>query len=341
MRLPSYEPMSIIGRFIIISIIAVLILHFISNIIEVPSRVDEKIPALIYVVVILAFNAAAELQIVLDNILERFLPVPRKIKLRLFLQVTVGILFLVATHRIIMYFIEPKLRLLDSRPGVILGMTTGLIFVQMIANSLTLARFSRKWVNSQEVIAEMKREKLEMDYNSLQDQLNPHFLFNNLSVLKSLIIYDPDVAVDFTENFTDVYRYVLQSRNKRLVKLNEELQFMKAYYALHKERLGDGLLVETSIPEGETDKEIAPLTGQLLIENAIKHNVTSKETPLKISVAIEDGYLVVSNSLNLRTASYSTKTGLGNLVRRYEMLTEKEIVVQYDDERFEVRVPLL
>ncbi len=144
MRLPSYEPMSIIGRFIIISIIAVLILHFISNIIEVPSRVDEKIPALIYVVVILAFNAAAELQIVLDNILERFLPVPRKIKLRLFLQVTVGILFLVATHRIIMYFIEPKLRLLDSRPGVILGMTTGLIFVQMIANSLTLARFSRK-----------------------------------------------------------------------------------------------------------------------------------------------------------------------------------------------------
>ncbi len=180
-----------------------------------------------------------------------------------------------------------------------------------------------------------------MDYNSLQDQLNPHFLFNNLSVLKSLIIYDPDVAVDFTENFTDVYRYVLQSRNKRLVKLNEELQFMKAYYALHKERLGDGLLVETSIPEGETDKEIAPLTGQLLIENAIKHNVTSKETPLKISVAIEDGYLVVSNSLNLRTASYSTKTGLGNLVRRYEMLTEKEIVVQYDDERFEVRVPLL
>ena len=342
MRLPSYEPMSILGRFVIVSVIAVLMLHFISNIVEVPSQTDtSRIPFVIYVVTILAFNAAAELQIVLDNILERFLPVPRKIKLRLFLQLAVGILFLVAAHRIIMYFVEPKLELPKSRSGVILGMATGLIFVQMIANSLTLARFSRKWVNSQETIAEMKREKLEMDYNSLQDQLNPHFLFNNLSVLKSLIIYDPDVAVDFTENFTDVYRYVLQSKNKRLVKLSEELQFMKAYYVLHKERLGDGLLVETNIPEEETDKEIAPLTGQLLIENAIKHNVTSKDAPLKINVFVENDYLVVSNNLNLRTASYSTKTGLGNLVRRYEMLTEKEIVVQYDDERFEVKVPLL
>ena len=341
MRLPSYEPMSIIGRFAIISVIAVLVLHFISNVVEVPDREYVKIPFVIYVVTVLAFNAAAELQIVLDNILERFLPVPRKIKLRLFLQIAVGVLFLVAAHRIIMYFIEPKLELPESRSRVILGMATGLIFVQMIGNSLTLARFSRKWVNSQETIAEMKREKLEMDYNSLQDQLNPHFLFNNLSVLKSLIIYDPDVAVDFTENFTDVYRYVLQSRNKRLVKLKEELEFMKAYCALHKERLGDGLWIETDVPEKYVDKEIAPLTGQLLVENAIKHNVTSKDAPLKINVFVENDYLVVSNNLNLRTASYSTKTGLGNLVRRYELLTEKELVVQYDDQRFEVKVPLL
>ena len=341
MRLPSYEPMSIIGRFVIISVIAVLILHFISNIMEAPPQLNEKIPPIIYIVVVLAFNGAAELQIVLDNILERFLPVPRKIKLRLFLQIAVGIIFLVAAHRIIMYFIEPSLSLPDSRPSVILGMATGLIFVQMIANSLNLARFSLKWVNSQEVIAEMKREKLEMDYNSLQDQLNPHFLFNNLSVLKSLIIYDPEVALDFTENFTDVYRYVLQSRNKRLVKLEDELEFMKAYCALHKERLGDGLKVETNVPDEYIDKEIAPLTGQLLVENAIKHNVTSKDAPLQINVFVDNDCLVVSNNLNLRTASYSTKTGLGNLVRRYELLTEKELVVQYDDERFEVKVPLL
>lgn len=187
----------------------------------------------------------------------------------------------------------------------------------------------------------MKREKLEMDYNSLQDQLNPHFLFNNLSVLKSLIIYNPEVAVGFTENFTDVYRYVLQSKNKRLVKLKEEFDFMKAYYALHKERLGEGLLLEYDISQEELDKEIAPLTVQLLIENAIKHNIVCKETPLKLRVVVGNDHLIVINNLNLRTASYSTKTGLGNLVRRYEMLTDKEVVIQYNEEMFEVKVPLL
>jgi len=281
------------------------------------------------------------LQILLDILLERFLPVPKKIKLRLFLQIFVGVLFLVVAHRIIMFFIMPKLTLPESRSAVILGMATGLIFVQMVANGLNLARFTQKWLNSQEVIAEMKREKLQMDYNSLQDQLNPHFLFNNLSVLKSLIIYDPDVAAVFTENFTDVYRYVLQSRNKRLVKLSEEMDFMKSYFALHKERLGDGLCVNVDVAEEHMDKEIAPLTGQLLIENAIKHNIAGKETPLTINVRVEEDSLVVSNNLNLRTASYSTQTGLRNLVGRYEMLTEREIVVQYDEKRFEVKVPLL
>ncbi|AHW61605.1 Histidine kinase [Draconibacterium orientale] len=340
-RLPSYEPVSVLVRFVIISIIAVLVLHFISYVTHIPAQEDIKIPLVIYVVVIVAFNVAAELQIVLDNILERFLPIPKKIKLRLFLQISVGILFMVFAHRIIMYFIDPKLGIGESRSGVIMGMVTGLVFVQMVGNSLTIARFTQKWLDSQEQIAEMKREKLRMDYNSLQDQLNPHFLFNNLSVLKSLIIYDPDVAVEFTENFTDVYRYVLQSKDKRLVKLGEELDFMKAYCALHKERLGEGINVESLVPGNVFDKEIAPLTGQLLIENAIKHNITSREAPLIIKVYVEDDYLVVANSLNRREASYSTKTGLKNLVRRYEILTEREMVVQYDENRFEVKVPLL
>ncbi|WP_297098152.1 sensor histidine kinase [uncultured Draconibacterium sp.] len=340
-RLPSYEPVSVLGRFVIISIFAVFVLHFISYVTHIPADGDIHIPFVIYVVVIVGFNSAAEVQIILDNILERFLPVPKKIKLRLFLQISVGILFLVFAHRVIMHFIDPKLGIGESRSGVIMGMITGLVFVQMVANSLTIARFAQKWFDSQEQIAEMKREKLRMDYNSLQDQLNPHFLFNNLSVLKSLIIYDPDVAVEFTENFTDVYRYVLQSKEKRLVKLGEELDFMKAYCALHKERLGEGINVDSLVPINVLDRDIAPLTGQLLIENAIKHNITSRETPLQITVYVEDDYLVVSNSLNRREASYSTKTGLKNLVKRYEILTEKEIVVQYDENHFEVKVPLL
>jgi sensor histidine kinase YesM len=339
-RLPSYKPLSILFRFAIISVIAVGILHLLISILPKPDNYIG-IPAIIYVSIILGFNVAAEVQILLDNILERFLPVPKKIKLRIVIQISLGLLTLVLMHSVLMHLIDPQMLVAESEPGIFMGILAGLVFVQVIANSLTIARLTQKWIDTQDEIAEMKREKLRMDYNSLQDQLNPHFLFNNLSVLKSLIIYDKDAAVSFTENFTDVYRYVLQSKDKRLVKFSDELEFIESYIGLHKERLGDGLQVESTISKEAIDKEIAPLTLQLLFENAIKHNVTSRETPLKIVIDSDSEYLTVTNTLNLRDSSYSTKTGLKNLVKRYEMLTSKEIVVQHNDDVFEVKVPLL
>ncbi|WP_297086917.1 histidine kinase [uncultured Draconibacterium sp.] len=339
-RLPSYHPLNILVRFVIIGIIAVGILHLLLVVVPEPEGYSGP-PAIIYIVMIMGFNVAAEVQILLDNILERVLPVPKKIKLRIALQISLGLLTLVAAHSLLMRFLHPQILERESESGVFMGILTGLVFVQMVANSLTIARLTQKMLDTQEEMAEIKREKLRMDYNSLQDQINPHFLFNNLSVLKSLITYDQESALNFTENFTDVYRYVLQSKDKRLVKLTEEMEFMKAYYGLHKERLGDGLIVEKDFPEVYWDKEIAPLTAQLLMENAIKHNITSKETPLRVKAYIEDDYLIVSNSINRRESSYSTKTGLKNLVKRYALLTEREVVIQYNEERFEVKVPLL
>jgi LytS/YehU family sensor histidine kinase len=187
----------------------------------------------------------------------------------------------------------------------------------------------------------MKREKLEMDYNSLQDQINPHFLFNNLSVLKSLIIYNQKSAVKFTEDFTDVYRYVLQSKDKRLVDIKDELAFIDAYLGLHKERLGDGLQIKFLISIDVTDLKIAPLTLQLLVENAIKHNIALKDSPLQINILAEDNYLEVRNNVQLRTTSYSTKTGLDNLLKRYEFLTKQKISIDANAEEFIVRIPLL
>jgi sensor histidine kinase YesM len=339
-KLPSYKPLSILFRFTIISIIAVGVLHLLAAVLPKPDGFSG-IPAIIYIVMILGFTIAAEVQILLDNILERFLPVPNRMKLRIAIQILFGLLTLALVHRTLMYFIDPQVLIKDSDSGVFMGILTGLVFVQMVANSLTIARLTQKWIDTQEEMAEIKREKLSMDYNSLQDQLNPHFLFNNLSVLKSLIIYDQDKAVDFTENFTDVYRYVLQSKDKRLVKLADELEFVESYIGLHQERLGQGLRVKSFIDKEALDKDIAPLTMQLLIENAIKHNITGRETPLQIEINTEEDYIIVANSMNLRDSSYSTKTGLRNLVKRYEMLTPKEVVVQHNDIRFEVKVPLL
>lgn len=339
-RLPSYKPLNILVRFVIVSIIAVGILHLIDYVIG-PDENNEKSIYFYYLIMILAFNIASEFQILLDNILERFLPIPEKLRLRIFLQIVFSFIFLYVALHVLMLIMAPEMDDDGGRPGLFMGLISGLLFVQFLANGLILARTTQKLLDSQEQIAAMKREKLEMSYNSLQDQLNPHFLFNNLSVLKSLIIYDQDAAVEFTENFTDVYRYVLQSRDKKLVKFKDELEFIEAFGALHKERLGEGLNAKVSIKKEDLDKEIAPLTMQLLIENAIKHNIASRETPLLLEIYVKDNCLVIANSLNRKEASYSTKTGLKNLMKRYEMLTDREIVVQHNDEKFEVKVPLL
>lgn len=340
-RLPSYKPVSILLRVTIISLIAVGVLLLISNIVGKPEGFEGAIPFIYYVVIVVAFNVSAEVQIVFDNILERFLPVPQKMKLRISLQILLGLAVLVLAQKIVMSFFNSQLITESSKPGIYMGLISGLFFVYMLANSITIARFTQKWIDSQEEIADMKREKLRMDYNSLQDQLNPHFLFNNLSVLKSLIIYDKDSALKFTENFTDVYRYVLQSRDKQLVKFSNEMEFIYSYIGLHKERIGKGLHVNFSISKGDIETEIAPLTLQLLVENAIKHNIASRETPLEIEISAENSYVTISNNLNLRTSSYSTKTGLQNLVNRYAILTPKKIEVRQDENKFEVRVPLL
>jgi sensor histidine kinase YesM len=340
-RLPSYKPVNILVRFVIVSLIAVAILHLIVFVFAKSGWAKEEIPVKTYLITIFSFNALAELQIVFDNIFERFFPVPQKLRLRIFLQLIVAVLFIVLATWVLFLLSDPKLTDVKARPGVLMGMLSGLLFVQLLASSLTTARLTRKWIDSQKEIAEMKSEKLKMDYLLLQDQLNPHFLFNNLSVLKSLIIYDKDTAVNFTENFTDVYRYVLQSKERRLVKLSEEFEFLRAYYSLHKERLGDGLQSTYSINDASLDKDIAPLTGQLLVENAIKHNVTSRENPLKLNIETTEEWLIVSNKINLKSESYSTKTGLKNLIKRYEMLTDNKIVVNQTEDLFEVRIPLL
>lgn len=339
-RLPSYSPFALLLRFTVISIFSVLTLLLIVYAVSDADQIKD-VPAFYYFVIIIAFNVAAEIQIILDNVLERFLPVPNKFRLRLIIQFISAIFFLGLTHKIVMGTFDPSALNNETRPGVYMGLIIGLFMVFMMAQGLTIARLVEKWTASQKQISDMKREKLEMDYHSLQDQLNPHFLFNNLSVLKSLIIYDQDSAVKFTENFTDTYRYVLQSKDKRLVKFKDELSFIESYISLHKERLGDGLQVKFSIDKESAEKRIAPLTMQLLVENAIKHNIAGTESKLHIDISSDGEYVRISNNVQPRETSYSTKTGLSNLLKRYELISENKIKIESNDTNFMVEIPFL
>jgi sensor histidine kinase YesM len=193
-------------------------------------------------------------------------------------------------------------------------------------------------VTESQIVAKTETAK----YESLKNQLDPHFLFNSLNVLTSLIEENPKKAEKFTTGLSKVYRYVLEQKDKNLIPLEEELKFAKSYMALLKMRFEDG--VEYSLPEhiSNPDYKVVPLSLQLLLENAVKHNIITSGTPLQIKIYEQDGYLIIENN-NRPKASLekSTKVGLANIKQRYALITKKQVVVISDAEKFQVKLPLL
>lgn len=179
-------------------------------------------------------------------------------------------------------------------------------------------------------------------FDALKNQLDPHFLFNSLNVLTSLIEENPIAAQDFTTSLSKVYRYVLEQKNKELVDVAEELQFAKRYIGLLKMRFEDS--IQFHIPEKllNPDAKIVPLSLQLLLENAVKHNVVSQDQPLEISITEEKGFLVVKNNLRKKNIlGKSSGFGLQNIQQRYALLTSRKMFIKQDKTFFTVRLPML
>lgn len=187
----------------------------------------------------------------------------------------------------------------------------------------------------------IEEENAAARYTALQSQLNPHFLFNSLNTLVAEIEYAPQQAVRFTRCLADVYRYVLQVQQKRLVTLGEELNFARSYLYLHQVRLGNCVTCQVNVTDEERDYSLPPLTLQLLLENVFKHNFVSASHPMTIKICIHDDRLSVSNSICLRQAENSERVGLVNLSNRCRMMMGKAIQVNSDTRLFTVNVPLL
>ncbi|WP_166386385.1 MULTISPECIES: 2TM domain-containing protein [unclassified Polaribacter] len=190
----------------------------------------------------------------------------------------------------------------------------------------------------QQIVAKTETAKFE----SLKNQLDPHFLFNSLNVLTSLIGENPAQAEKFTTKLSKVYRYVLEQRNKDLVPVEEELKFAKTYMQLLEMRFEDA--VKFNIPDSISNDElkIVPLSLQLLLENAVKHNVVSSSKPLTVHIYEEDTYLIIENNVNPKDAiGKSTKVGLQNIADRYGLITQKGVKIENNNKTFTVSLPLL
>ena len=187
----------------------------------------------------------------------------------------------------------------------------------------------------------LRTESLRHQYESLKNQLNPHMLFNSLNTLQSLIRESPDKALDYTQELSQVLRYTLQGNDRPCVTLCEEMQFARAYIYLMKMRYEENLCFRISIDESSKTGCLPPMSIQLLIENAIKHNEISNRNPLTIEIVAQGDTLTVSNRVQPKRQTPSGPgIGLDNLAKRYQLLWQKEIRISADGGVFSVRLPL-
>ena len=222
--------------------------------------------------------------------------------------------------------------------------------INLFLNTINVIFFFMKQLRESQVEAEqLKKISLQAQFQSLKDQVNPHFLFNNLNVLSSLVFKDQEMAAEFIQQLSRVYRYVLQNQEKELVEVGTELTFIESYVYLLQTRFGDNLDIQINIPAHLLPHYTVPVALQMLVENAIKHNVSSKNRPLKIEVyAEEENYLVVRNNRQCRTGTAemlspegSTGIGLQNIIKRYEFVSHQQVEVIKDDHTFTVKLPLI
>jgi two-component system LytT family sensor kinase len=185
----------------------------------------------------------------------------------------------------------------------------------------------------------LKTEIIKLEYETLKNQINPHFLFNSLNALASMVTPNPN-AVTFINNLADVYRYVLEHKDKETIELHQELNCVSAYLYLHQIRFGKNLTF--NICSAPANKMVVPLAVQMLVENALKHNEISADSPLKVSVYIDGDKLIIENNLQLKpVVNSSSKIGLVNIKSRYEYLTDIKIVAGIEGDKFIVKLPLL
>jgi len=249
--------------------------------------------------------------------------------------VLIALRFLVS---VVLFNQDPKTFLVGSKQYFLFSISITIIITLLFYLFYFYKANAEQKVNESQIVAKTETAK----YESLKSQLDPHFLFNSLNVLTSLIGENPELAERFTTKLSKVYRYVLEQKSKDLIPLEEELQFAITYMELLEMRFEDAIHFELPKINSNSNYKIVPLSLQILLENAVKHNVISSESPLEIKIYEENGYLIVSNNLNEKSVlSNSTKVGLNNIKERYNLITQKRIEIGVEKGFFVARIPLL
>jgi two-component system LytT family sensor kinase len=234
-------------------------------------------------------------------------------------------------------------RLEDRRgPGLPEIFLPALFFALALIAIYISFNFFKAWKNSLFEIEKYKTQSSEAQLQNLKNQINPHFLFNNLSVLTSLVYKNQDKAVDFINELSKVYRYVLDNKNLELVTIYEELEFLNHYTYLLKIRFEKAFSISLNIDENNKHSYLPPMCLQMLVENTIQHNEASQAKPLQVSIYTNNNTLIIENNIQARSDNTeSSKTGLKNIQSRYAYYTDKKVEISNDGKIFKVTLPLM
>lgn len=277
------------------------------------------------------------------NPLDKILPLPEKLFLRIPLEIVialvsgalVGIVLTVTSHIIFTY--EDGLQVNLIKNGLIVA-----VINLIITTSLEAVIWFKRNQQSRVTAEKLEKENTEIRFETLKGQLNPHFLFNSLNVLSSLIGKDKEKAQQFVDEFSMVYRYTLDVIDKPVVELSEEIEFVKAFLYLQKIRFGDAMIYEINIDAEKLNRFVPPLALQTILENCFKHNRASEDQPLRIKIYNEDDSVYVVNNLQSKNSyAESKKVGLENLKKRYSLLCGIEPEFSVSEKEYIAIIPLI
>lgn len=233
----------------------------------------------------------------------------------------------------------------DPTPLVfyLFGLLFTYLYALLVAGFYELLIYMEAWQTSNQEAEQLKKANLMSQLDSLKNQVKPHFLFNSLNTLTALVEKDPQQAVRFIAKLSEVYRYLLQSSEHELISLMGELQFTQAYFFLLQTRFGRGISLSVEGTEPYELHQMPPLTLQMLLENAVKHNQVSVSKPLQVCVTVdEDAWLTVTNNVQQkRTSVPTTGMGLTNIATKYKLLGQPDVQILNTPTHFTVKVPLI
>jgi len=239
-----------------------------------------------------------------------------------------------------LYFLEKKFWQIHAVENLGMEILTTILITYFITSIHESVFFYQQWKYNFSKSVRLERDNIEARYEALRAQINPHFLFNSLNSLTTMV-EDNKPVVDYIQSLSELLRYMLKSGEKELVLLRDEVSIMTSYVRLQQMRFPDTLKINIDVTENYYHFAVPPLVLQMLVENAIKHNIISKENPLKVSITAAKDSITVENNLQKKSGVDSTGQGLLNITGRYRFFTTRKVEIDETDEKFSVTIPLL